>query len=232
MQEQVGPISAAIVSFGYATNAGKRFLEGVDGGDAFVVVDVRTMLKVKAEGFSVKNSENGDFPAVQQAIFAHPKFVELQKELVYYLNTKAEVVTEENGSRHLKQLVGLGCTQGLHRADVTTKELCACLNRLETPHGERLFNALNFSILDWREVKRIVSDARQWLVKPWTMVEGGREIGKKQMYAYEACQRVEACAKSWDALYEFIEDTILLQTEVSLLQYNLLFILFYRPNDF
>ena len=182
----------ALIAFGYGTEAGKIFAtRREDDAIGVVALDVRDRLKDRVQGFQV--SSDGDSGQTQMAIYAQPAFVGLVEDLVGLI-CRMRLCNYPCDGR--KQIIGVGCTKGKHRAWVTLRAVQSVLNQMKRASGDRVFNAQFFPLSSGSEKRaaqwerQVYDSASEWLAKPWFTVAD-------DPFAFSVCMQNKTCAAAW-----------------------------------
>ena len=172
------PVPIAILTFGHSVQNGHRFL--TERAHKFHVVDVRKRM-VKNPDTSVNHGENGMFEKTQCVVMQQDGFVDVMTEVIDFAFDSLHA--HEHGD--YVPPIALGCTQGVHRVDVTGRMSESLLNSLKTPGGDRVFNVMAFhtSSVKAFEVMAMIDSAERWHDSPWTIAPGV-DFNPSEIFAY------------------------------------------------
>ena len=161
------PVPIAILTFGHSVTNGHMFL--TERAHKFHVIDVRNRMK-KNPDTSVNHGENGMFEKTQCVVMQQDGFVDVMTEVIDFAFDSLHA--HEHGD--YVPPIALGCTQGVHRVDVTGRMSESLLNSLKTPNGDRVFNVMAFhtSSVKAFEVMTMIDSAERWHEAPWTIAPG------------------------------------------------------------
>ena len=161
------PVPLAIVTFGHSVNNGHMFL--TERGHKFHIMDVRKRMQ-KNPDTSVNHNENGMFEKTQCVVMMQDGFVDVMKDIIEFAFDSLHAHVHGDYVPPL----AIGCTQGIHRVDVTGRMSESVLNSLKTPSGDRIFNVMTFhtSTVKAFEVFAMIDSAERWHESPWTTAPG------------------------------------------------------------
>ena len=193
-------VPIAIVTFGHSVNNGHMFL--TERSHKFHVIDVRKRM-VKNPDTSVNHNENGTCDKTQCVVMMQDGFVDVMKEIIEFAFDSLHA--HEHGD-YVPPLA-IGCTQGIHRVDVTGRMSESVLNSLKTPSGERLFNVMAFhtSSVKAFEVMAMIDSAQRWHEAPWTTAPGV-DFHPSEIFAYTNIVKNQAAFENFTLVIDAVSN--------------------------
>ncbi len=199
------PIHVAVVSFGYAKPSGHCFLE------VFQEVEEELRHYGKAKVNDLRTTMQDPHEKV-----AHGTSIENNKVVrsVCQQTTFADTIVEDLRDMAMAGVVllGQGCRGGNHRGPTVAEIVTSFGNAIVVNHkGKecRLFNCMHFRLSDTDGVgaaQRLMSDAFEWVKKPWMITEGG-DMTMSKLFGYDMVKAHREAAKNWMRVYAWVKQT-------------------------